>query len=225
MCKRHGFDFSYVTDKYGISQNTNDTFRGDKFAILYDPGKFPAILQSSTGYFLRNGGVPQEGNLAEHMEVLEKHINELITDVDFDGEWVVHVAGDLLVTEYLLGTGVAVIDFESWRPVFRQNFGSLQPYKDLSFKIERQKHPFFSNAQIQAEAAKRFQKAGRLYVEDTIMLAKKMRPKAQWGYYAFPYCFNGNANNPESCSDAVKKENDGLVSTMARDPWLNWSFL
>jgi hyaluronoglucosaminidase len=102
-----------------------------------------------------------------------------------------------------------VIDFESWRPTFRQNFGSLQPYKDLSFKIERQHHPFYTNAQIQAESAKRFQKFGRQFVEDSINVAKKMRPKAKWGYYAFPYCFNGNANNIENCADNVRRENDG----------------
>jgi hyaluronoglucosaminidase len=87
MCNRHGINFTDNVTRFGIIQNTNDTFRGDKFDILYDPGKFPAILESSSGgLFLRNGGVPQEGSVREHMEVFVKHVNELIPDEHFNGK-------------------------------------------------------------------------------------------------------------------------------------------
>lgn len=39
-----------------------------------------------------------------------------------------------------------------------------------------------------SKAERRFETAGREYVEQTIKLAKNLRPMSRWGYYAFPYC-------------------------------------
>lgn len=50
-----------------------------------------------------------------------------------------------------LHLGIGVIDFESWRPVFRQNFGVLKPYKDLSYDIERKRHPVLPTSWIKHE--------------------------------------------------------------------------
>ena len=106
-------------------------------------------------------------------------------------------------------SGIGIIDFESWRPVFRQNFASLEPYKTLSIQIETVKHPTWTKSQILEEAVKNFEQNAREFMEETVYLAKKMRPYALWGYYAYPYCFNMSPNNMNStCSDQVKREND-----------------
>lgn len=42
MCHKYGIKFEKLKD-FGIIQNTNDEFRGDQIAILYDPGMFPAL--------------------------------------------------------------------------------------------------------------------------------------------------------------------------------------
>lgn len=96
--------------------------------ILYDPGFFPALGERNER---RNGGVPQEGNLTRHLEVYRDHIDELVPDVN--------------------NRGLIVIDFESWRPIFRQNFGVLAPYKDVSYQIERRRHPLWPRQQQEAE--------------------------------------------------------------------------
>jgi hyaluronoglucosaminidase len=103
-------------------------FRGEKITILYDPGMFPAL---GTNNQRRNGGVPQEGNITKHFEVYREHINELVPDVT--------------------NNGLIIIDFESWRPIFRQNFGSLKAYKDVSIQVERQRHPFWTKGSIENE--------------------------------------------------------------------------
>lgn len=96
---------------------------------MYDPGIYPALdARSNTR---RNGGVPQEGDLTLHLEQFKKTMDELVPDVN--------------------NNGIIVIDFESWRPIFRQNFGELKPYKEVSFNIERQRHPFWSKASIESE--------------------------------------------------------------------------
>uniref|UniRef100_A0A182FPP6 Hyaluronidase n=1 Tax=Anopheles albimanus TaxID=7167 RepID=A0A182FPP6_ANOAL len=137
MCTQYGMDFSGIGRTYTVLQNANDTFRGDAVSILYDPGKFPALLEkpSTKTLYKRNGGVPQEGNLTEHLELFERHLDELIPDRNF--------------------SGIGVIDFESWRPIYRQNFGSLQPYKDLSVKIEKDRHPYWSTNRLEREVSNR----------------------------------------------------------------------
>ncbi|KAG4078529.1 hypothetical protein HA402_009241 [Bradysia odoriphaga] len=164
--------------------------KGDQISILYDPGLFPALLKNSSSkeLFHRNGGVPQKGNLREHLEMFRKHVDELIPDKD--------------------NSGLAVIDFESWRPVYRQNFGVLQPYKDLSIKLVKQSHPWWSKNDIENEAKRQFSAAAKLFILETLSLAKELRPKAKWGYYGLPFCFNGRNNVIENCEKNIQVEND-----------------
>ncbi|XP_046624557.1 hyaluronidase B-like isoform X1 [Neodiprion virginianus] len=191
MCHRHGMFFEEVPE-FGIRQNKKDHFRGDQIAILYDPGAFPALLKDENGRTVRrNGGVPQEGNVTFHLELFRKHVDQQIEDVGF--------------------SGLAVIDFESWRPIFRQNWASLAPYRDLSTEIERARHPFWDKNRVVSEATRRFEKSGRLFMEDTLRLARTLRPKASWSYYAYPYCFNLTPNVPTvGCDPKVYQENNRL---------------
>ncbi|XP_055620483.1 hyaluronidase-like isoform X2 [Toxorhynchites rutilus septentrionalis] len=195
MCNQYQMDFSSIQSRYGVYQNQNDSFRGNFISILYDPGKFPALLEKSSTRVLykRNGGVPQEGNITEHLEVFRAHMAELVPDPDF--------------------SGIGVIDFESWRPIYRQNFGSLQPYKDLSMKIEKERHPVRPQKWLEAEATRRFESTGQDFMARTLQLAKQLRPRAAWGYYAFPYCFNMNgspSSQREDCTAEVQRENDRI---------------
>lgn len=121
--------------------------------------------------------------------MFSKHLNEKIKDRSFNG--------------------LGVIDFESWRPIFRQNWASLAPYRDFSVSIERQKHPWWNKGEIQRTAVANFEKYGRLFMEETLKLAKYLRPHATWGYYAFPYCFNLTPKQPTyECDPAVREENN-----------------
>lgn len=89
QCHKYGLNFSFLT-KYGIVVNQGDSFRGDQIALLYDPGLFPALLEANKGSDLvkRNGGVPQEGDLAQHLDLFAEQIqNKLIPDKDFSGKW------------------------------------------------------------------------------------------------------------------------------------------
>ncbi|XP_017783797.1 PREDICTED: hyaluronidase A-like [Nicrophorus vespilloides] len=192
QCKSHKIYFEDLLNKFRIVQNKNGEFIGEKITILYDPGNFPAILTDQNGkQFLRNGGVPQEGNLTDHLNHFEERIYRDFPDEDFNG--------------------IAIIDFESWRPIYRQNWAALEPYKNLSVEIERQKHPSWNNAQLIKEATRRFETAGREYVEQTLLFAKSLRPNGTWGYYAYPYCFNmGTSNLVRDCSKEIQKENDRM---------------
>ncbi|CAH4032249.1 unnamed protein product [Pieris brassicae] len=193
QCKSKKIPFDGLYEKYGIIQNKDDDFLGESVAILYDPGKFPALFEtdSSGKYVERNGGVPQEGNIEEHVDAFKDTVSKRIPDPDFNG--------------------IAIIDFESWRPVFRQNFGVLSVYKDISYKKEYDKHWWWPESWVTSEAKYRFESSAREFMQATISIAKQMRPKARWGYYGFPYCFNMAAKNmAEDCPHNVKEENNQI---------------
>ncbi|XP_053974578.1 hyaluronidase-like [Hylaeus anthracinus] len=211
MCHKYGMRFEEVSQKYGILQNAMDEFRGGRIAILYDPGMFPALLKDSNGAVVaRNGGVPQEGNLTKHLEVFREHLINQIPDQSF--------------------RGIGVIDFESWRPIFRQNWASLQPYKDFSMEIVRREHPFWDSRSVEQEAKRSFEKYGKLFMEETLKVAKETRPAASWGYYAYPYCYNLTPNQPSAqCDKTTVLENDkmswlfGLEDVLLPSVYLRWS--
>jgi Hyaluronidase len=50
--------------------------------------------------------------------------------------------------------GLIIIDFESWRPIFRQNFGVLAAYKDVSYQIEKERHRLWPKQRQETEVGK-----------------------------------------------------------------------
>lgn len=195
MCHKYGIYFSEIK-KFNIRQNTNDTFRGDVMGILYDPGKFPALLplektSKKDKYRKRNGGVPQMGNFDKHKEAFIEDLNENFPERNFDG--------------------IGVIDFEHWKPIFRQNWGNQRIYKEVSIDLVKQIHPLWSRPTAESEAIKKFEKYGRYFMEETLKLAKKLRFRGDWGYYGYPYCYNLTPGHPGmDCDQKAMSENDKM---------------
>lgn len=168
--------------------------RGDKIAILYNPGAWPSVETTKNGQLLyKNGGLPQSGNLDAHLKQLELDIDTYIPNKLFDG--------------------VAVIDFEMWRPTFRQNFDKLKIYRELTMMDVNKKHPSWSRDQIERQAEMIFENAAVNLFNRTLLRAKKLRPRALWGYYGFPHCFNRfrDYSALERCPEQVEMENDRLA--------------
>lgn len=188
MCHRYGFPFNNLTGRYGVVQNDEDVFRGSSITILYDPGLYPALVDNDGTVFPRNGGVPQEGNLTLHLQRLQESIEDQVP-VDFDG--------------------LGVIDFEAWRPVWGQNFGTLKAYQTYSVQLERQRDPSASDSTLQTRAKRRFEEAAKAFFLQSLFLAQRIRPNGRWGYYAFPYCFNNNDENFD-CSDNLRTQNSQI---------------
>ncbi|CAH2251802.1 jg13782 [Pararge aegeria aegeria] len=190
QCKSKNIPFDDLLRKFKISYNKNDRFEGETITIIYNVGLIPAVLRRDGGKFsVRNGGLPQEGNLELHLAALRETIIRLIPDPDFNG--------------------VGVLDMEDWRPIFRQQWGNLAPISDFSLSIEKRKYWWWPASWQKMEATKRFEDAARVFMEKTLSTAKQMRPKAVWGYYGFPYCFNMEGKNiVEHCSKDIKAEND-----------------
>lgn len=131
----------------------------------------------------RNGGMPHKGNYAEHIEAFEKFVNEQVKDPNFNGP--------------------ICNDMESWRPIFDQLWGVMTMYKNATYKdICGTETP---DKACKEKAKKTFEDGAKKFMLETALQSKKIRPKAQWGYYIFPLCFmekNG------SCSINGQMAND-----------------
>jgi hyaluronoglucosaminidase len=128
-----------------------------------------------------------------HLRQLEVDIDRFIPNKTFDG--------------------VAVIDFECWRPTFRQNFGELKVYRDLTLLEVNKKHPTWSREQIESQGRIIFENAAINFINRTLLRARKIRPFAKWGFYGFPHCFNRHRDYSQldRCSEQVEAENNKIL--------------
>ncbi|XP_054476528.1 hyaluronidase-1-like isoform X2 [Anoplopoma fimbria] len=143
---------------------------------------------------LYRGGVPQQANLTEHLTKARSQIDEYISQDS--------------------SPGLAVIDWESWRPLWDQNWGSKRIYKKLSITHALQMAPFLASKEISSLAKSQFQQAGRHFMEKTISLGIGERPSRRWGFYLFPDCFNYDWKKPGytgKCSKKIQEQNNQML--------------
>ncbi|XP_061533263.1 hyaluronidase PH-20-like [Phycodurus eques] len=142
----------------------------------------------------RAGGVPQNGNLTAHLLKARRQIERYIAEDE--------------------SPGLAVIDWESWRPLWAQNWGAKRIYQKLSIANTLQASPFLSVRKISQLAVDQFQRAGRDFMERTIELGVGERPSRRWGFYLFPNCYNYEWDRPDytgRCSAKARKQNQELM--------------
>ncbi|KAM6470318.1 hyaluronidase-3 [Liasis olivaceus] len=168
-CQEH-FGIRLPLEVYGIVENKGNEFHGQNMTIFYKNkfGLYPYI--SSQGEW-HNGGIPQNVNLKRHLERATEEITELLNN-DFQG--------------------LAVVDWEEWRPLWRRNWGPKKLYREASKQWVRERFHGLSPEEQSYLAEIEFEQAARVLMEITLALGKKLRPHGFWGFYRFPDCFNDN---------------------------------
>ena len=129
-------------------------------------GKYPYLTQDGRKV---NGGIPQLGDLAAHLSLTVMRISTLLRQ-NF--------------------TGLAVIDWEEWQPLWERNFGSKMKYRRFSKELVRQGRPALSERAVALLAKQQFEESARKFMEETLQSAVRDRPKGLWGFYGFPACLN-----------------------------------
>ncbi|XP_069574818.1 hyaluronidase PH-20-like [Brachyistius frenatus] len=167
---------------------------GQFLTIFYEDrlGLYPKVNSIKQKRY--RGAVPQNGNLTEHLAKAQSQIDH---DISQDSS-----------------PGLAVIDWESWRPLWDQNWGSKRIYQTLSIANAMQMAPFLSSKEISKLAKSQFQNAGRSFMEKTISLGIGERPSRRWGFYLFPDCYNYGWEKPGytgMCSTKTQKQNNQLL--------------
>lgn len=168
--------------------------RGQFLTLFYDNhlGQYPKVNTVKRQRY--SGGVPQTGNLTEHLAKAQSQIDNYISDDSTPG--------------------LAVIDWEGWRPLWEQNWGSKRIYQRLSIAHALEIAPFLSNKAVQKLAKSQFESEGRRFMEKTISLGVGERPSRRWGFYLFPDCYNydwGKTNYTGECSNKTQKQNDKML--------------
>ncbi|XP_072529812.1 hyaluronidase-5-like [Salminus brasiliensis] len=134
-----------------------------------------------------NGGIPQKGPLTASLKKAQS---------------------DIAMYMPKSTPGLAVIDWESWRPTWARNWNLKDIYRKLSIEYAKKLNPSLSPDNAVKVAKKQFETAARAYMEDTINLGIKQRPESLWGYYLFPDCYNYNWDSTTYTGDCPQIEKD-----------------
>ncbi|XP_015276481.1 PREDICTED: hyaluronidase-3 [Gekko japonicus] len=168
-CEEH-FGIALPLGDYGIVENKGNAFYGQNMTIFYKNkfGLYPYI--SSEGEW-HNGGIPQKADLKEHLERFSKEIAELLYP-DFQG--------------------LAVVDWEEWRPLWRRNWGPKIIYREASEQWVQERFPDLPAKERSYLAEEEFEQAAKVFMDRMLAVGKELRPQGLWGFYRFPDCFNDN---------------------------------
>uniref|UniRef100_A0A0C9S359 Hyaluronidase n=1 Tax=Biomphalaria glabrata TaxID=6526 RepID=A0A0C9S359_BIOGL len=167
-CEDRGYHLNF--QDWGIIDNKNDKFMGEQISLFYNLGSFP----SYHGNVTINGGIPQLANETYHLSKTQNDIKSTLPSSNF--------------------SGLAVIDFENWRPIFILNYDSLRIYQTKSLELAKQHFPSYNNSQLFQVATHEFEDSARSVLGKTLSLATMLRPNGSWGYYGYPRCWDTYCN-------------------------------
>ncbi|XP_012994510.2 hyaluronidase-4 isoform X2 [Esox lucius] len=141
-----------------------------------------------------NGGLPQNCSLDSHLVKADKDINHFIPSKDF--------------------AGLAVIDWEYWRPQWSRNWHKKDIYRRKSRELIAQAYVNITGSQIEELARTRFEKSAIKFMQNTVQLGTRLRPNGLWGFYLYPDCHNYNLhehNYTGSCPMLESLRNNELL--------------
>ncbi|XP_051886297.1 hyaluronoglucosaminidase 6 [Pristis pectinata] len=180
---------------FDISSNSNDTLSGSVITIFYHNhlGKYPYYTKKNVSV---NGGIPQNSDLKGHLNKTRSDIEKFIPFNDF--------------------SGLGVIDWENWRPLWIRNWGLKNIYRQKSKQLVKRLHPSWTDNQVKLEAKKQYETAASDFMNSTLELVEKMRPNGLWGFYLFPDCYNHHYKEKTKkydgkCPAIEYKRNDKLL--------------
>lgn len=191
-CERK-FGVLLPLQQHGIVHNAEQRFRGENISLFYECrlGLYPYITKEGLSV---NGGIPQKGDLDSHLALSDGQIRSLMQQ-SF--------------------SGLAVVDWEKWQPLWVRNYGIRQNYNDMSKQLVRQKHPDMSEEEVTSLAKAEFEKAARSFMEETLRLGVKARPMGLWGFYGYPGCYNDRGANESGYTGKCKPGTETLNDKLA----------
>ncbi|KAM6924899.1 hyaluronidase-3 [Xenentodon cancila] len=189
--KRHNIQLDL--EDLDIVVNRKQRFQGEQMTIFYRDrlGRYPYISHDGR---MVNGGIPQLGDLAAH---LSDTVTQLSTSLQPDF------------------SGVGVIDWEEWHPLWGNNYGTKIEYRRLSKMLVRQERPDLEEKAVTSLSRQQFENSAEMFMEETLRVAVKLRPSGFWGFYGFPSCFNKQKRKTDKtytgrCRKGTKQQNDQL---------------
>lgn len=188
--KNYGVDVDVSV--FDVIANKEQSFQGPNVTIFYSwqLGTYPYYTSTGEPIF---GGLPQNASLVTHLACTFQDIKAVMPEPDF--------------------SGLAVIDWEAWRPRWAFNWDSKDIYRQRSVALVQAEHPDWPETLVEAVAQDQFQEAAQAWMAGTLQLGQILRPHGLWGYYGFPDCYNHNFLSPNytgQCSLNIRDQNDQL---------------
>ncbi|TRY58082.1 hypothetical protein DNTS_022723 [Danionella cerebrum] len=179
-------------DLFHISGSPRAIHTGQNVTIFYANrlGYYPFYNEQGVPI---HGGLPQNSSLEAHLYKARKDITHFIPSEDF--------------------RGLAVIDWEFWRPQWDRNWNKKEIYKKRSSELITNAYINVTDEQVEALARSRFEKSAMKYMQSTLQLGTKIRPHGLWGFYLYPDCHNYNIhahNYNGTCPEKELKRNEQL---------------
>ncbi|XP_037304379.2 hyaluronidase-2 [Pungitius pungitius] len=189
---RHGIRFQL--DLFQIVASPNEGFVKQNLTIFYKDrlGLYPYFEPDETAV---NGGLPQMASLTKHLDKMPEGVQKYIREPG--------------------AKGLAVIDWEEWRPLWVRNWENKNVYRSHSRELVRQKNPKWPEEQVARVALQEFEMSARKFMLETLRYAKSLRPNQLWGFYLFPDCYNHDyvrtlENYTGRCPDVEVSRNEQL---------------
>ncbi|XP_010588078.2 hyaluronidase-1 isoform X2 [Loxodonta africana] len=188
--ERHGVDVDVSV--FDVVVNPGQTFRGPDMTIFYSSqlGTYPYYTPTGEPIF---GGLPQNASLDTHLAQTHQDILAAVPAPDF--------------------SGLAVIDWEAWRPRWAFNWDAKDIYRKRSRELVQAQHPDWPSSWVEATAQDQFQRAAQAWMAGTLQLGWALRPRGLWGFYGFPDCYNHDFLSPNytgQCPLGIRAQNDQL---------------
>nr|CDQ04404.1 BMA-CHHY-1 [Brugia malayi] len=180
-------------EHYGILVNDEYKFYGNVVVTLYEEkfGLYPYYKNYSNLSSAVNGGIPQRANLTEHLLKVENDTINAIPNENFDG--------------------LAIIDYEKWRPLYEHNWSTKRIYRNASIDYVKERYENITQENATSIAIKEFNEAAMKFLTATIREVKRIRPKALWGFYGMPFCnYSAGINGTVACGEVYEEFNDRL---------------
>lgn len=189
---RHGIRFQL--DYFQIVASPNEGFVKQNLTIFYEDrlGLYPYFKPDGTAM---NGGLPQVASLTKHLEKMPEGVQKYIREPG--------------------AKGLAVIDWEEWRPLWIRNWETKDVYRRHSRELVSQKNRAWPPEQVGKVAQQEFEMSARKFMLETLRHAKNLRPNQLWGFYLFPDCYNHDyrrtlENYTGRCPDVEVARNEQL---------------
>ncbi len=186
------YKINVTLDLFHISGSPRAVHTGQNVTIFYTNrlGYYPFYNDQGVPI---NGGLPQNSSLEAHLHKARKDIAHFIPSEDF--------------------RGLAVIDWEFWRPQWDRNWNKKYIYRQRSSELIAQAYLNVTDKQVEELARLRFEKSAKEFMQSTLKLGTQTRPHGLWGFYLYPDCHNYNVHEHDyngTCPKQESKRNDQL---------------
>ncbi|XP_048862828.1 hyaluronidase-4-like isoform X4 [Brienomyrus brachyistius] len=154
-------------------------------------GYYPFYTEQGTPV---NGGLPQNCSLESHLRKASQDIRHYIPSGDF--------------------SGLAVIDWEYWRPQWSRNWHLKDIYRRKSRELIQGTYVNVTEAEVEELARHGFEDSATAFMRETLQLGTLTRPLGLWGFYLYPDCHNYHLherNYTGSCPLLESIRNDELL--------------